>query len=137
MCKNKAGTRANRFEYKTADATANPFMALGAFIAAGLDGLRRNLKLPAEVAIDPALIPEDQRIAKGIDLLPQNLNQALLAARDFFENFTPTSWQDGVPPDVDVGNLHYWHARLAEFNEGTNWYQCTIPEIASYWEDKY
>jgi glutamine synthetase len=82
MCKNKAGTRANRFEYKTADATANPFMALGAFIAAGLDGLRRNLKLPAEVAIDPALIPEDQRIAKGIDLLPQNLNQALDALRE-------------------------------------------------------
>lgn len=77
VCKNKAGTDANRFEFKTADATANPYLALGAFIAAGLDGLRRNLALPEEVAVDPGLIPEDQRRAKGIDLLPQNLGQAL------------------------------------------------------------
>ncbi|UCD77876.1 MAG: glutamine synthetase [Desulfobacterales bacterium] len=77
VCKNKAGTAASRFEYKTADATANPYMALGAFIAAGLDGLRRNLTLPEEVAMDPGLIPDDQRKAKGIDLLPQNLGQAL------------------------------------------------------------
>ena len=81
VCKNKTGTRASRFEYKTADATANPYMALGAIIAAGLDGLRRNLTLPAEVALDPALIPEDQRMAKGIDLLPQNLGQALETLR--------------------------------------------------------
>ena len=81
MCKNKAGTEANRFELKTVDATANPYMALGAFIAAGLDGLRPNLVLPEETAIDPGLIPEDQRRAKGIDLLPQNLGQALDALR--------------------------------------------------------
>jgi len=77
VCKNKAGTEASRFEFKTTDATANPYLALGAFIAAGLDGLRRNLVLPEEVAVDPGLIPEDQRRAKGIDLLPQNLGQAL------------------------------------------------------------
>lgn len=77
VCKNKAGTEANRFELKTVDATANPYVALGAFIAAGLDGLRRNLTLPEEVDLDPGLIPEDQRKAKGIDLLPQSLGQAL------------------------------------------------------------
>jgi len=77
VCKNKAGTEAGRFELKTVDATANPYMALGALIAAGLDGLRRNLALPEEVAVDPGLIAEDQRRAKGIDLLPQNLGQAL------------------------------------------------------------
>ena len=83
VCKNKAGTEARRFEFKTADATANPYLALGAFIAAGLDGLHRNLTLPAEVVVDPGLIPEDQRQAKGIDLLPQNLGQAIDAlARD-------------------------------------------------------
>jgi len=77
VCKNKAGTEASRFEFKTSDATANPYLALGAFIAAGLDGLHRNLTLPAEVVVDPGLIPEDQRQAKGIDLLPQNLGQAI------------------------------------------------------------
>ena len=81
VCKNKTGTEAGRFELKTVDATSNPYMALGAFIAAGLDGLRRNLVLPEETAVDPGLIPEDQRRAKGIDLLPQNLGQALDALR--------------------------------------------------------
>ena len=82
VSKNKAGTRASRFELKTVDATANPFMALGAFIAAGLDGLRRNLTLPEEVSMDPALMTEDQRKTRGIDLLPQNLSEAIAALRN-------------------------------------------------------
>jgi glutamine synthetase len=82
VSKNKAGTRADRFELKTVDATANPFMAMGAFIAAGLDGLRRNLALPQEVDTDPGLMPEDQRQARGIDLLPQDLGVAIAALRN-------------------------------------------------------
>ena len=82
VSKNKAGTRAGRFELKTVDATANPFMAMGAFIAAGLDGLRRNLALPQEVDTDPGLMPEDQRKARGIDLLPQDLGAAIAALRN-------------------------------------------------------
>jgi len=81
VSKNKSGIRAGRFELKTVDATANPFMALGVFIAAGLDGLRRNLALPEEVNQDPGLIPEAQRKARGIDLLPQDLGQAIEALR--------------------------------------------------------
>ncbi len=79
VCKNKQGTRASRFEYKTADATANPYIALGALIAAGLDGLSRNLELPEEVTVDPALISDEQRRAGRIDRLPQNLGEALEA----------------------------------------------------------
>jgi len=82
MSKNKAGTRASRFELKTVDATANPFLAMGAFIAAGLDGLRRNLALPEEVNMDPGLMPEDQRKTRGIDLLPRNLGEAVAALRN-------------------------------------------------------
>jgi len=77
VCKNKQGTRASRFEYKTMDATANPYIALGALIAAGLDGLGRNLELPEEVTVDPALISGAQRRAGKIDRLPQNLGAAL------------------------------------------------------------
>jgi glutamine synthetase len=77
VCKNPEETRADRFEFKTADATANPYMALGVLIAAGLDGLGRGLDLPEEVIVDPGLIPEAERMAKGIDLLPQNLGEAL------------------------------------------------------------
>ena len=81
VSKNKVGTRASRFELKTVDATANPFIAMGAFIAAGLDGLRRSLQLPQEVDQDPGLMPEDQRKARGVDLLPRNLGEAIDALR--------------------------------------------------------
>lgn len=81
VCQDKTGTRASRIEYKTADATANPYLALGALIAAGLDGMARNLALPAEVAVDPGRIPESDRRQKGIDLLPQNLGDAIDALK--------------------------------------------------------
>ena len=60
----------------------NPYIALGALIAAGLDGLERNLELPEEITVDPADIPEAQRKAGGIDLLPQNLGEAIDALRE-------------------------------------------------------
>jgi glutamine synthetase len=63
------------------DATSNPYLALGALIAAGLDGLQRHLELPEEVSVDPGLIPEAERNARGIDLLPQTLGEALAALR--------------------------------------------------------
>jgi glutamine synthetase len=77
VCKDDAETQAARFEFKTADATANPYLALGALIAAGLDGMERGLTLPAEVAMDPGLMPEGERNEKGIDLLPQDLGEAI------------------------------------------------------------
>lgn len=81
VCRNKQETRASRFEYKTADATANPYIALGALIASGIDGLNRSLELPGEVTVDPASISEEQRIAGRIDRLPQNLGKAIDALR--------------------------------------------------------
>jgi glutamine synthetase len=81
LCKNPEGTRANRFEYKASDASSNPYIALGALIASGLDGLQRSLKLPEEVTLDPGLIPEADRHARGIDPLPHNLGEAINALR--------------------------------------------------------
>ena len=82
VCRNKQGTHASRFEYKTMDATANPYIALGALVAVGLDGLQRKLKLPPEVTIDPALSTEEQRSTGRIDRLPRNLGEALDVLRE-------------------------------------------------------
>ena len=65
------------FEYKTADASANPYLALGAVIAAGLDGIRRSLPLKEQVAVDPGNLAESERNKKGIDLLPTNLGESI------------------------------------------------------------
>ena len=68
---------ANRFEVKAADATANPYLALGAIIAAGLDGITRNLVIPEEVTSDPADLSEEARRANAVSALPTNLGEAL------------------------------------------------------------
>jgi len=39
----------SNFELKSLDGTANPYLALAAIIAAGIDGLRRHLPLPEPV----------------------------------------------------------------------------------------
>jgi glutamine synthetase len=64
-------------ELKSADATCNPYLALGGLIAAGLDGLERGLDPPEPVEVDPATIPEEERAARGIDPLPATQQEAL------------------------------------------------------------
>ena len=64
-------------ELKAADASGNPYLALGGLIAAGLDGIERGLEPPAPVDVDPATIPEDERTARGIARLPATQREAL------------------------------------------------------------
>lgn len=67
----------SNFEIKTVDASSNPYIALGGIMAAGLDGVRRGLRIPDPVAVDPGNIEEDERARRGIDRLPQNLGEAI------------------------------------------------------------
>ncbi len=64
-------------ELKAADATCNPYLALGGLLAAGLDGLERGLELPAPVQVDPATIPDEERESRGIRRLPATQEEAL------------------------------------------------------------
>jgi glutamine synthetase len=64
-------------ELKTIDATANPYLALGAVIAAGLDGIQQGLDPGESVAVDPGLLSESECQAQSIDRLPQNLGEAI------------------------------------------------------------
>ncbi|MDX2214132.1 MAG: glutamine synthetase family protein [Oculatellaceae cyanobacterium bins.114] len=64
-------------ELKTVDASANPYLALGGAIAAGLDGIRRGLEPGQPVTVDPGYIPEDERLSQGISRLPTNLGEAI------------------------------------------------------------
>jgi glutamine synthetase len=66
-------------ELKTVDPTCNPYLALGAVIAAGLDGVERGLSLGEPVQCDPADLPESERQARGIQQLPTDLDAALSA----------------------------------------------------------
>jgi glutamine synthetase len=64
-------------ELKAADASANPYLAVGGLIAAGLDGFERALEPPEPVEVDPATIDEEEREQRGIVRLPATQEAAL------------------------------------------------------------
>jgi len=64
-------------EFKSCDATANPYLALAGVIAAGIDGIDRALALPEPIDRDPALLSEAEQRTRGIDPLPKSLGEAL------------------------------------------------------------
>jgi glutamine synthetase len=64
-------------ELKAADASSNPYLAVGGLIAAGLDGLERGLEPPEPVEVDPFTIDEEERTRRGIHRLPATQEEAL------------------------------------------------------------
>ena len=66
-----------RFEWRLPDASANPYLISAALIAAGLDGIERDLHLPAAVEDDLFALSLDQVRERGLALLPQDLGAAL------------------------------------------------------------
>ena len=75
MSDDKAGSV--NLELKPSDSSANPYLALGAVIHAGLDGIRRKLDPGEAVNVDPAVLSEDERRARGACRLPDSLGAAL------------------------------------------------------------
>lgn len=71
-------------ELKTVDNTCNPYLALGAIISAGLDGVDRTLDPGPPLDIDPGLLSDAERERLGYHRLPATLDDALdlLAADD-------------------------------------------------------
>jgi len=68
-------------ELKPSDSSNNPYLALGGLIAAGLDGVRRNLT-PLEslfIDIDPSALSPQELEKRGIRRLPANLGEAAQA----------------------------------------------------------
>jgi glutamine synthetase len=67
----------NHIELKTVDASANPYLALGLVIAAGLDGIRQGLTPADPVTVDPGYLPEHDRQSRQLDRLPAHLGDAI------------------------------------------------------------
>ena len=69
-------------EYRVADATASPYLALGALIWAGLDGIKRNLTLPAESEKGFGEMSDAERRETGAKPLPRLLDESLALLAD-------------------------------------------------------
>ena len=70
-------TLPSRFEWRVPDASANPYLATAALIAAGLDGIDRQLDPGPDCTDDLFALSLAEIRARGIALLPQSLDQAL------------------------------------------------------------
>ena len=70
-------TLANRFEWRLPDASANPYLASAALIAAGLDGIDRKLDPGSACTDDLFELPLPTIRSRGITLLPQHLDEAV------------------------------------------------------------
>jgi len=64
-------------EVKPVDGSANPYLALGSIVAAGLDGLERDLRLPEPVTVDPASLSAAERRKAKVTQLPSSLDAAI------------------------------------------------------------
>ena len=70
-------SQAANLEVKPVDGSGNPYLVLGAIVAAGLDGLERDLGLPEPTTDDPASLSVAERRKRGITQLPSSLGAAI------------------------------------------------------------
>ena len=68
---------ATRVELRSADNTANPYLALAVTLAAGLKGIEDELPLPEEATVDTFSQTQRELAAKGIERLPRTLGEAV------------------------------------------------------------
>jgi glutamine synthetase len=96
-----------RCESRNADGAVNPYLAATLALAAGLEGIRDKID-PGEPNEDNLyMISEAERRARGIDFLPQTLQEAVAAfaadplveqalgkeLRDEFVKYKTTEWE--------------------------------------------
>jgi glutamine synthetase len=69
--------QATRVELRNPDPACNPYLALAAMLAAGLDGVRRGLVPPPSVERNIFEMTPAERAAEGIGTLPGSLSEAV------------------------------------------------------------
>lgn len=68
-----------RIELRCPDSAVNPYLALAACLAAGLDGIKKGMEPPASVQDNIfAMSPEEMKL-RGIEQLPETLGEAIEA----------------------------------------------------------
>lgn len=70
--------QSTRIELRCPDPLANPYLAFAAMLAAGIDGVKKQLTMPEPVEENVYLFNESERIKRGIKTLPANLAAALV-----------------------------------------------------------
>lgn len=113
--------QSTRVELRSPDPSCNPYLAVAACLAAGLDGIAQGLEPPEEISGDVYAMDDAARAARNIGALPETLKDALDALE-----------RDKLMMDVLGEHVarHYIQGKRKEWNE----YQTRV----SSWElEKY
>jgi len=66
-----------RVEVRSPDPSCNPYLAIAAMLAAGLDGIKQELALPEPINRNIYVMTAEEKEAAGIRSLPENLGAAI------------------------------------------------------------
>jgi glutamine synthetase len=69
--------QSTRIEYRAPDPACNPYLFLATLLAAGLDGIERELDIPPEAEDNIYRLAMEERRALGIEALPDTLEDSL------------------------------------------------------------
>jgi glutamine synthetase len=106
-------------ELKPSDSSGNPYLALGAFIHAGLDGIRSKIDPGEAVNEDPAVMSDAERARLGVHRLPASLSAALDAL------VTDSVLLDALGPLRSAAYLAVKRSEAAHFAQSTDpYYEC-------------
>lgn len=75
-----SGSESTRLELRCPDPSCNPYLAFAVMLAAGLDGIRR--ELPVSEATEENIYLLDKSYKSPLEILPGSLNQALKALEE-------------------------------------------------------
>jgi glutamine synthetase len=106
-------------ELKPSDSSGNPYLALGAMIHAGLDGIRSKIDPGEAVNSDPAVLSDAERTRLGAHRLPASLSAALDAL------VTDELLMDALGPLRSTAYLAVKRSEAAHFAQSTDpYYEC-------------
>jgi len=71
-----------RTEVRCPDPACNPYLAFAMMLNSGLDGVKNKLEAPSSVDVDIFKMTPAEKDAAGIDSLPANLEEAIVALRE-------------------------------------------------------
>jgi glutamine synthetase len=106
-------SRQLRLEYRGADAAANPYLALGAIVRAGLDGVRAGLPAPPILDRDPARLDPAEAARYGVGALPATLQESLDALA---QDATARGWMTPLMYEAYIAVKRYEVAATADLD---------------------
>lgn len=106
-------------ELKPIDASSNPYLAMGAVIAAGLDGIQEQLELPEPIQKDPATLSSAEMDELEVKSLPSDMKEALLNLKKD-ETILGAMGPELSKSYLAVKNVEYEELRKLPHKKGVN-----------------